>query len=466
MIKMKLNKIRLTQLLLVILSCCCLFQCRPTFFKNGLPDQMIYEDSTGLAPAQQYAGEVFSYLIQVIVGQAGDPELREDWAARGLDEKLDLKIISDIMTNSFKNKNDIMLLDPNILGLLDVLYYYDGKLNLYQGDLEPESIYPASELIAMRLLLIQKIYHNRKISLESLFEKENILTDQTSLPTEADLAATNLRADEMQLLKEIVTNKPYLYDYLKSPFLINAFYKIGAVEFDNFVKKTIPKASYKKIYGRHFGGAYNHDAVKIMFLPSMIKEFHYGNPQLGLSHYGFKPTKFYNEITNKLKTELLDVTKKLVYHEINKDRSGKLKITGEKWEVLWEKILKEKIAFYNENDRPLVIYPGNAEQVIREITPKADFSIIILDKNVYRSIYFDTGKDIYPHVNRLYTDIMDIKYSQTVDLTDQVSRFIYSRIKDDIMQFISEDGRLRAQIKDINKRNPGEKTFYLNDQRK
>jgi hypothetical protein len=427
---------------LVILSFCCLvmIQCRPIISKTGLLVQPGYDDSIGLTPDKQYAGEIFSYLIQVIVGQAGDPKLRKEWATRGIGEKLDLKIVTDIMTDSFQNKHDVMLLDPNILGLLDVLYYYDKNLNLQPGIFGPESIYPSPELIAMRLLIIESIHEGRKINLESLFKNENMLKDQKYLPTAADLAATHLRSDEIRLLRDIVTKSPFLYDYLKSPFLINAFHNIGAVESDNFIKKAIPRANYKNVYGRHFAGAYAQDAVKIMILPSMIKEFHFGQSQTGLSHFGFKPTPFYNEITGKLKDELLDVTRERIYREITKDLDGAPKITDKKWDRVWEKIVREKIAFYNENDRPMVIYPGNAEKVIGDISPQVDFSIIILDKNVYRSIYFDPEKDLYPHANRLYVDIMDIKYSQATDLFDQVSGFIYSRIKEDISRFMGNEG--------------------------
>ena len=82
-----------------------------------------------------------------------------------------------------------------------------------------------------------------------------------------------------------------------------------------------------------------------------------------------------------------------------------------------------------EDKRPLVIYPENASRVIREVCPKADFTVILLGKNIYRAIYFDPAKDIYPSVNRLYIDIFDIQYHQAEEEIDQISQFICSRLR-------------------------------------
>ena len=42
-----------------------------------------YADESGIhdyqAPARKYAGEVLSYLMQVVVGSAGDPAIRQAW---------------------------------------------------------------------------------------------------------------------------------------------------------------------------------------------------------------------------------------------------------------------------------------------------------------------------------------------------------------------------------------------------
>ncbi|MFH1241857.1 MAG: hypothetical protein V1689_05780, partial [Pseudomonadota bacterium] len=43
---------------------------------------------------------------------------------------------------------------------------------------------------------------------------------------------------------------------------------------------------------------------------------------------------------------------------------------------------------------------------------------------------FDKTKDVYPHVNRLYVDIMDVSHSDIQGEVENISEFIYSRLKD------------------------------------
>ena len=76
-----------------------------------------------------------------------------------------------------------------------------------------------------------------------------------------------------------------------------------------------------------------------------------------------------------------------------------------------------------------MIFPGNAEEVTEDVCPEAGFYIILLDKNVYLSIYFNEETDVYPSVHRLYLDVMDIKYSQIQEETDLISQFIWSKLK-------------------------------------
>jgi len=395
------------------------------------------KDTSELTPAQQYAGEVLSYLLPLILGQIGNSNSKNDWATNGLDEKLDFKNISERMTSSDKSKAGLIVFDLSILGLTEVLYYYDKKLNLNKDDSSNTSIYPSPELMAIRLLLIQKIHRNEKINLESFFKREKVLTHPDALPTKEDLEAINLNADEMQLLKDVFQSDPSLYSYLKSNFLIKAFDNIGVIETNPFAEKIIQKANYKKYSCRHFGGSRNDDSIKISFLPSMIKEFYYGDSHHGLYSYGFKPTKHLSEMMTKLKQEILDKTAFLIFKEINK---GKMKIGKKKWEVLWKKIAKEKITFYNEDERPLVIYPDNARQVIQDVCPEADFNVILMGKDVYLSVNIDRDKDIYPHANRFYIDITDIKYSQTDDETERISEFIYSKLKDYLEEIMKSKG--------------------------
>jgi len=76
----------------------------------------------------------------------------------------------------------------------------------------------------------------------------------------------------------------------------------------------------------------------------------------------------------------------------------------------------------------LVVYPENAEQVIRDVCPDADFVVILRGKRAYLAMHVDPQRDIYPAVNRLYVDMSDIEYNTAQDAYDEVARFIVSRL--------------------------------------
>jgi len=391
-----------------------------------------------LTPAQQYAGEILAYLLQVVLGQAGRPGSREDWKIRGIDEKLDFKNIVEVMTNPERNQLDLMVLDLNILDLTRTLYYYDEKLSLYKGDFSVASIYPAPEFIAIRLVLLQKIHRTEKIDIKALIDREELLLYPRLEPSKEDLHAMNLKPGELKLIKDIIESEPRIYQYLKSPFLVKAFYDIGAIEGGEFVKQRIRDANYKRYQCSHFGGSNKLDALKILFLPSMMREFYHGDSNRSLSRRGFKPTEFFDEMVKRLAEEILSATKTCLRKEVTRLRKGKPEISVSQWDKLWTRIAEKNISFYIEDERPLVIYPENAEQVIRDVCPEADFAVILLGKNIYKSIFFDKTRDVYPFVDRLYIDIMDLKHSETEEEMEKISEFICSRLKDRIRRMVGK----------------------------
>jgi len=396
-----------------------------------------------LTPAQEYAGEILAYLLQVVLGQAGLLKSREDWKIRGIDENLDFKNIAEVMTNPEKNQLDFMVLDPNILDLTRTLYYYDEKLSLYKGDFSVASIYPAPEFIATRLLLLQKIHSTEKINLKALIDREELLLHPGLAPSKEDLNAMSLKPVELKLIRDIIKSEPRIYQYLKSPFLVKAFYDIGAIKGGRFVRQRIREADYKRYRCSRFGGSGKLDALKILFLPSMMREFYHGDPYRSLSQHGFKPSEFFDEMTKKLAEEILSATKTRLRKEVIHLKGGKPEISASQWDKLWARIAEENISFYIEDERPLVIYPENAGKVIRDVCPGADFTVILLGKNIYKSIYFDKTRDVYPFVDRLYIDIMDIKHSETEDETEKISEFICSRLKDRLWGMI---GKVKISI--------------------
>jgi len=362
-----------------------------------------------LTPAQQYAAEILSYLLKVVLGKAGNLNSRIDWATRGLHEKADLKHITEVMRDPEKDEQAFLVLDWSILPLINVLYYYDQRLTLHKGSSFSASIYPAPEFLALRLLLLQKTHQKEKMNLNVLIEKEEIWRKNDTKPTKGDLKPINLTLEQMQLIKDIIQKEPHLYGYLRSPFLVKTLYELGAVDRCELVKKKVREANYREFHCRLIHGSGKGDTVKIAILPSMIKEFYYGDDDHDLSQYGFKPTEDFNKVVNRLKNEILNKTKALMLGEMNE--------------------LKDKISFHIVDERPLVIYPDNAKEVIKDVCPGADLSIILLDKNVYQAIHFDEKSDIYPHVNWFYLDILDIRYSQVEEETDLISRFIVSKLK-------------------------------------
>lgn len=137
--------------------------------------------------------------------------------------------------------------------------------------------------------------------------------------------------------------------------------------------------------------------------------------------------------------EILAYRLRVVLGQAGDPRSRKeKKLNRKEWKAVWEKTVKDKISFFIQDERPLVIYPENASEVIQEVCPEADFYIILLGENVYLSIYFDKEKDIYPHVRWLYMDSMDIKYSQIQEETDQIAQFISKRLKDHLEDILNE----------------------------
>lgn len=390
-----------------------------------------------LTPAQQYAAEVLSYLLKVVLGKTGNPRMREAWSTRGIDEELDLNMIKEIMTDSAKNELVLIVLDPNILNLTRVLYYYDERLSLHKRGFEFTKISPSPELVAVRLLLLKKIRRGEKIRLGALTKRRPMLTDKRRRATEADLEAMNLNADEMRLIKHILGEEPQFCGYLNSPFLVKALHDVGAVEEDAFAREKMREANYRQYRFVSSGGEEKADPVRISILPSVMGEFHYGDEVEGLSLSGFKPTRFLDDMIDKLKSEIVRKTKMLVSKKVDEGQVG-TRMKGEDWEPLWSRIAGERISFHVMDERPLVIYPENAREVIRDTCASCDFNIILLDKNVYLSMYFAEETDLYSSADRIYMDIMDIEYGNVEEETDRISRFIFSKLEGDLDRMVED----------------------------
>ncbi len=429
---------RRTVLLTLTAGCLNLFiiSCAPDF---RLPHREISEpallpgtDGLDLAPSRQYAGEILSHMLRVVLGDAGAPEERTAWSTRGLNVPLDADAIHSAMNGGHRDKSVYMVFDPNILGLSEVLYHYDRTLNLFKGKRIFDSIYPSVELIALRLLLLQKRHRGEKIRMEALIRREAMLLDESSGATVSDLAATGLNRDEMRLLKQVFAGDPSLFGYLRHPFLLDTLHRDGFIEWDQIVRNARKRVGYRRFRLDCADASVPKQVVRIAILPSLIAEYRC-DPSAGkLSRYGFAATPAYRKAAAYLKEKIMERVETLIKGAAGGGKGAADPPGSTPPENRRQGNIRQRILFTLQDQRPLMILPHNAESVAREICPDADFSIIILGKNVYRSIHFDEKKDTYPAANRIYLDFLDVKYAQVSDEIDRVSRFILSKLGADV----------------------------------
>ena len=415
------KQIRSAVLVLSGLALVCCSSIEPLFgpeFQGFFPFSS--EQGYRQAPQYAYAGEVLSYMMQVVLGREGQPANRSQWALRGSDVSLDLNAIRQLMAHSEHSKAGLMVYDANILGLSGVLYHYNSRLNQFKGKYRFESVYPSSELLAVRLLLLKKIQRAEKIQLNTLLNRPDLLLGEAAMPTPGDLEAIGLQAAELKLLRDILREEPQFWGYLQYPHIVRALYRLGVVDEDPFVAEVIRDADQPGYECRPSAAFSGHEIVTISILPSLIDTFDFGPDQKGLNRHGFKPTRFYQQMVIKLQEYIIAQAAVLL--------AAKAPPAMGQPPEFWQTIIADRVSFCVEDERPLVIYPHNADRVIEALSPKADLNIILLGKDVYLAIHFDPRRDIFPGTNRLYIDIMDVKHALIDDQALQIGEFILSKI--------------------------------------
>ncbi len=350
---------------------------------------------------EQIAGEIMAYLIEVVLGQAGALEKRHEWATRGLDLPLDFDLVNRRMFGPVPLRAELMVLDTNILGLSQVLYHYDKRLNLFKGRRNHDSLYPCSELMAIRLLLLKKLHHGEKVSLAALSRHADLFAPGSRDADGAELAAMQLSATEFRFLKEIFQSEPAFLRYMRHPFIISTLRKVGVVEADASTLSADLTATYEQLSCSP-GGDPAIRPVTIAILPAM-------NPMFEPSTQGdrIRPTTAYLELQATITSSIV--------RRLNAQEEALL--------------IDKPISFFTPN-RPVTIHPDNAHRVIAQICPTADFNVIVLGKNVYRAVLIDPDSDIYPHTNRIYLDVDDVRYQQIdheVDIIVSAMRPLFSR---------------------------------------
>jgi hypothetical protein len=275
--------------------------------------------------------------------------------------------------------------------------------------------------------LIQKIHRKEKVSLDRLLARKELLSPGGPEPTKEDLDALGLREEELRLIKDIIASEPHMFTYLTSPFLVHSLHDVGVLASDTTAAQAIIDSNYRHYSCRYLGGSKAKDALKIVFLPSMTKEFLYGESQPVLSPHGFWPTALLSDAVQEMAIDILAAAEMHVQVEVDRRRAGLPPIRGESWDKLWKRIVHERISFFVEDDRPLVITPNNADRVIGDVCEGADFVVALMGKNVYLAIHFDE-KDSYPFRNLLYVDLLDVIYGQAQWQINQVGEYIASRL--------------------------------------
>jgi hypothetical protein len=334
-----------------------------------------------LKPNEQIAGEIMAYLIEVVLGRAGALEKRDAWSTRGLSLPLDFELVRRRMVGPVPLRAELIVLDTNILGLSRVLYHYDRRLNLFKGTRDHDSLYPCSELMAIRLLLLQKLHRNEKVNIAALWRHAELFQPGSRDAVDSELADMQLSRNEFLFLKAVFQSEPAFLRYMRHPFIVSTLRKIGVAESDAYTLSADRSATYT---GLACDEKNDIRPVTIAILPAMNPLFE----TLPATNQ-IKPTGEYIQLQNAITSAIKG--------KFNSDQASPPHAY--------------RLTFYLP-DRPVTIHPGNADRVIGQLCPAADFTLILLGKNVYRSLFIDPEADIYPHKNRFYIDVDDVRYHQ------------------------------------------------------
>jgi hypothetical protein len=378
-----------------------------------------------LTPSQQYAGQLLAYMMKVVLGRAGPADLRVQWSDRGLHAPLDFARIFRIMNEPDQNRSELIVFDTRILGLSEVLYHYDPGLNLFKERSYRQSLFPSAELIALRLLLLQKMHRGEKLRLQAMLERRELLLDDRLTATAQDLQQLGLSGIELRLLQDTLTSDPRLFPYLFCPPMVAALHEMGAIREDPYVLGVLTARKRLSLPCRFDEAALDTAAVRIAVLPSMVSHFQPLRRNGSANGVTFRPSEFYIRVSRLLQERILQEAEKR----------------------LWPKSLVPGAVVFSETPaRPLVIYPENADAAIQRICPAADFSLILCGKDVIRS--FDTDREVAAggRTDRLFIDVMDIERSWIEAEIETMTAFILSRLEERAKGLAARDHLSAARL--------------------
>jgi hypothetical protein len=420
----------LNHIFVLLFLCLCLFGCERRYLQ-GQNDKNAFhyysQDARGLTPKQKYAGEILSYLIKVVCGTDGPIKNRNEWKSAGLDTPLDFNYVSEIMDHTGRSKKEVLSLDANILGLSKTLYSYNPQFNLFKGNSILESVYPSSELIALRLFLIKRVHRNEKINLPAIVEQKSIFMNPSTKATPTQLRQTRLSRQELAFLQSIFNADPLLWQYLEHPFIVKTLLEMNVVENDPDVLSLANNATYKGCL-RQIEKKLPHSMIRIAVLPSFISGFENGQVSANPCKKEFIAPTSYLNVVEKLKTDIVaNVGEKIA--EVNKSQNNKCVDTVGNTEKEIRDYIDQNVSYEAFTGRPLMIYPGNIEAIKKDLCRDIDMTIVLLGKDVYLSIQFNENEPS-PDKNHIFIDFSDTKYALISDELDFIGESIASKIMD------------------------------------
>lgn len=347
---------------------------------------------TSLTAGETIAGEILAYLMEVVLGRAGPPDGRAAWASRGTDLPLSFELVKARMFGPVHQRAELMVLDTNILGLSQVLYHYDRRLNLFKGRLDHDSLYPCAELMALRLLLLRKLDRGERVSLAAIRQHQALFTGADQPIDAGALAAMNLSEVEFDFLRAVFRSEPAFLRYMQHPFIVSTLKRIGVAAQDTVTLMADQSANYRP-WACPNPSRYRSPTVVVAILPAMAALFDAPPAEIG----AVQATGEYRQLVSRLQGAIRE----------GLDRRRVAPVG-------------ERLRFFTP-ERPMVIHPQNAGRVIETVCPNADFTVVILGKNVYRAIFIDPGSDIYPHERRIYLDVDDIRYQSLDDVVSTIA---------------------------------------------
>jgi hypothetical protein len=159
----------------------------------------------------------------------------------------------------------------------------------------------------------------------------------------------------------------------------------------------------------------------------MLKSFDFQDRDAPGFPLGFRANDEYSLAVDTLKRKLRTNLQARMTEVL--EREGEANLSQAEKDRRSVDMVSAHLQFIDLDKRPLVIYPENADKMVQSLCPEADFNFIILGKNVYLSMFIDEERDVYPSVNRVYLDIMDVGQSQSDYEIDQAGGYLFERLR-------------------------------------